>query len=126
MPAGAAAWSSVVVRPYAALPLPADLAAALPLARATVQSFRGVVEVSWQRQPGGLVLNATLPTGSGGAVSIPKTFGASTTCSEGGTVVWRAGAFLPRVPGVLSGADDGDFVTFVVTSGAFVFSTSSV
>ena len=32
---------------------------------------------------------------------------------------------VPGVPGVLSGADDGDFVTFAVTSGAFVFAASA-
>ena len=125
MPPGAAAWSAVAVRPFAALPLAADLAAALPHARVTLQAHRGVIEVSWQRVPSGLALNVTLPSGSGGTVSMPKTFGAATVCSEGGAAVWRAGAFVPGVPGVLSGADDGDFVTFAVTSGAFVFAASA-
>jgi hypothetical protein len=125
MPQGAAAWSSVAVRPFAALPLPADLAAALPFARATVQAHRGVIEVSWERVAGGLALNVTLPSGSGGTVSVPKTFGAATMYNEGGAAVWRAGAFVPGTPGVLAGADDGDFVTFTVTSGAFLFAAAS-
>jgi alpha-L-rhamnosidase len=53
MPAGASAWSAIAVRPYAALPLPADLAAAVPHARVTVESYRGTVEVSWARMGGG-------------------------------------------------------------------------
>ena len=125
MPQGAAAWSSVAVRPFAALPLPADLAAALPFARATAQAHRGVIEVSWERVAGGLALNVTLPSGSGGTVSVPKTFGAATMYNEGGAAVWRAGAFVPGTPGVLAGADDGDFVTFTVTSGAFLFAAAS-
>lgn len=124
MPPGAAAWSAVSVRPYAALSLAADVAAAVPFARATLASHRGVIEVSWARTTTGLQLNATLPSGSGGTVSVPKTFGAATACSEGGAAVWAGGAFLPGVPGVLSGADDGEFVTFTVTSGAFVFATT--
>ena len=125
MPLGAAAWSSVAVRPYAALPLPADLAAALPHARVTVESHRGTLQVSWARgATGGVQLNVTLPGGSGGTVSVPQSFGPDTTCSEGGVTVWAAGAFVPGVvPGVLAGAFDGDFITFVVTSGAFVFTT---
>ncbi len=121
MPLGAAAWSTVAVRPFAALPLADDLVAALPHARATVAAYRGVVEVSWERVSSGLSLNATLPTGTAGTVSVPKTFGARTRVSEGGAAVWRGGAFVPGVPGVLAGEDDGAFVTFTVTSGAFVF-----
>jgi len=122
MPVGAAAWSAVAVRPYAALPLAADIAAAVPFARATLQAHRGLVEVSWARSPaGGLQLNATLPSGSEGTVSVPKSFGAATAVSEGGAPVWASGTFVPGVAGVLAGADDGEFVTFSVTSGAFVF-----
>lgn len=124
MPQGAAAWSAVAVRPYAALPLAADLSAALPFARATVAAHRGVLEVSWARTAPGLQLNVTLPSGSAGTVSVPKTFGARTSCSEGGVTVWDSGAFVPGVPGIFAGADDGDFVTFSVTSGAFVFAAS--
>lgn len=126
MAPGAAAWSSVVVRPYAALPLPADLEAAVPFARATTDSYRGTVEVSWARKignGGGVQLNATLPSGTEGAVSVPKTFGNTTSCTEGSSVVWRGGAFVPGVPGVLAAVDDGSFIVFTVTSGAFVFAS---
>jgi len=122
MPLGASAWSAVSVRPYAALPLPDDLAAALPHARVTVTAHRGVLEVSWARSGGALLLNVTLPSGSGGTVSVPKTAaGAATACTEGGLPVWSAGAFVPGVAGVLTGVDDGDFITFSVTAGAFIF-----
>lgn len=122
MQAGAAAWSAVAVRPYAALPLAADLAAALPYARVTVAAQRGVLEVSWARMAtGDLQLNVTLPSGSSGSVSVPKTYGAATSCSESGLRVWTSGAFVPGAPGILSGVDDGQFITFNVTSGAFLF-----
>jgi alpha-L-rhamnosidase len=123
MPPGAAAWSAVSVRPYAALPLPADLAAALPHARVTLAAHRGLIEVSWARAAapgGGVQLNVTLPSGSGGTVSVPKA-GEGTAISEGGAAVWAAGAFVAGTPGVLAAVDEGDFVTFNVTSGAFVF-----
>ena len=125
MPSGAAAWSAVAVRPYAALPLASDLAAAVPYARATVEAHRGLLEVSWARMATGLQLNVTLPSGSGGTVSVPKTFGLTTTCLESGVTVWSGEAFVPGVPGVLAGVDDGDFITFTVTSGAFLFSTAA-
>lgn len=128
MPPGASGWSTVVVRPYAALPLAADVAAALPFARATVDAAVGLLDVAWSRQSrvaGSVVLNVTLPRGTAGMVSVPKSFGASTTCTEGSpaVVVWDNGTFVPGVPGVLSGVDDGQFVTFNVTSGAFTFVT---
>ena len=83
--------------------------------------------MSWARDVAGagLQLNVTLPSGSGGAVSVPKSYGASTVCSESGVSIWANGAFVPGVPGVLSALDDGDFVTFSVTSGAFIFTTST-
>ena len=122
MPAGAAAWASVAVRPFAALPLAADLAAALPHARATLAAHRGTVEVSWARVgAAALQLNVTLPSGCEGTVSVPKSAGAATAVAEGGASVWAQGAFVAGTPGVLAGADDGDFVTFTVTSGAFIF-----
>ena len=125
MPTGAAAWSAVAVRPYAALPLAADLAAALPHARVTLAAYRGVLEVSWARAATGLQLNATLPSGSGGTVAVPKTFGASTAVYEAGVSVWAGGAFVPGVAGVLAATDDGAFIVFSVTSGAFVFEAAS-
>jgi hypothetical protein len=124
MAQGAAAWASVAVRPYAALPLAADLAAALPFARVRVEAHRGTLEVSWARGAAGLQLNATLPSGSAGTVSVPKSWGQATECREGGRLVWGSGAFVPGVPGILAAAEEAQFITFSVTSGAFVFQTS--
>ena len=125
MPVGASAWSSVIVRPYAALPLAADIAAAVPYARATIASYRGTLEVSWIRTSTGLQLNATLPSGTQGTVSVPKTFNTNTIVSESGTVVWQNSQYVPGVSGITNGIDDGDFITFTVTSGAFIFTTTS-
>ena len=125
MPQNASAWSYVDVRPYAALPLSSDITTAVPYARVTVQAHRGIVEVSWARIIEGLQLNVTLPSGSEGSVSVPKTFGSSTKCVEGENIVWSNGAFVSGTPGITSGIDDGDFITFTVTSGAFLFVTSS-
>lgn len=126
MPPGAAAWSSVAVRPFAALPLAADLAAALPHARVTLAAHRGTIEVSWARVgAAALQLNATLPSGCQGTVSVPKAAGAATAVTEGGASVWAQGAFVAGVPGVVAGAEDGSFITFSVTSGAFVFLASA-
>lgn len=123
MPPGASAWSSINVRPYAALPVPADLAAALPHARVTAATIRGTIEVSWMRVATGLQINATLPTGTAGSVSVPKYFLNSTNVFEGGVLVYD-GAFIPGVvAGLVSAVDDGDFVVFNVTSGAFTFSS---
>ena len=71
-----------------------------------------------------LPAGTTLRVKVAGTVSVPKTFGAGTTVCEGGAVVWRAGAFVPGVAGVLTGVDDGPFVTLTVDSGAFEFSTA--
>jgi hypothetical protein len=105
---------------------PGELAAA----RATLRAHRGVVEVSWARGGGGgggggLTLNVTLPTGSGGTVSVPKQGGAATAVSEGGAPVWAGGAFVPGVPGVTAGVEEPQWLTFTVASGAYVFQATS-
>lgn len=127
MPTGASAWSSIIIRSYASLPLAPDLADALPFARATVQAYKGTIEVSWLRQTNGLQLNATLPSGTSGTVSVPLTFGSTTVCRESGILVWNNGAFVPGVAGISSGmiSSDGKFITFTVTSGAFLFTTTA-
>ena len=127
MPTGAAAWASVLVKPYAALPLPADLALAVPSARVTLQAYRGVLEVSWARLGGagpGVCRNVTLPSGSGGVVSVPRSVGEATGVREGGRSVWVGGAFVPGVEGVLGAAEEGAFIAFEVTAGAFTFVTA--
>lgn len=79
----------------------------------------------WARIASGLELNVTLPSGSGGSVAVPKTFGASSAISETGLPVWAAGAFVPGVAGVLAATEEADFIVFSITSGAFLFRTAS-
>ncbi len=66
----------------------------------------------------------------------PKSYGntgtqiteAGESGSDGGspTIIWTNGAFVPGVAGIESGSDDGgDYITFVVTSGSFVFATTN-
>ena len=50
---------------------------------------------------------------------MPKTFGAATDIFESSILVWN-GTFFP-VAGVTGAVEDGDFVVFNVSSGAFVF-----
>lgn len=122
MQKGASAWSSVIVKPFAAMPLSSDLAAAIPYARITVEAYRGTIAVSWQRVTlpnRQLLLNVLLPTGTEGTVSFPKVPNA-TSYYESQVVVWDSSGFHPQA-GILAGVDDGDFITFTVTSGDFSF-----
>jgi alpha-L-rhamnosidase len=122
MPKGASAWSTVIVKPYAALPLPSDLATAIPYARITTNSYRGSIVVSWQRvnlPDRKLFLNVLLPAGSQGIVSFPKVPNA-TSYFESGNVIWDSSGFHPQA-GILDGVDDGDYYTFNTTSGNFTF-----
>jgi alpha-L-rhamnosidase len=126
MPSGASAWSTVIVRPYAALSLPSDLAAAIPYARISTESYRGTITVLWCRDPQlngnhQLQLNVTLPSGTNGVISFPKLSNV-TAIYEGSYIVYDYNSgFKSGDTGVLSGTNDGDFVTFSVTSGFFSF-----
>ena len=127
MPAGAAGWSIVRIRPEAAAPLnDTALEAAVPWAGAVVDTHRGRVEVSWARVAGGGVrLNCSVPPSATGEVHFPAraTGPVDTTVSESGVLVWADGRFVPGpvARGITAARDDGRFIVITVLSGQYAF-----
>jgi hypothetical protein len=68
------------------------------------------------------LLNISLPVGLPAGVRLPAS--ARATVTEGGAPVWAGGAFVPGVPGVLAGAEEEQWITFSVSSGAYQFQAS--
>ena len=69
---------------------------------------------------------ATLPPNARGSVRVP-TLGlapSAATITEGGAIVWKAGAFVPGTPGITAAVTDpsgANAVVFSVGSGAYEF-----
>ena len=72
-------------------------------------------------------LSVELPPNAVATAAVPTPgIPASALITEGGVPVWRAGSFLPGVPGVLAAAAGADAVVFSLGSGAFAFEVFNV
>jgi hypothetical protein len=71
-------------------------------------------------------VDATVPVGARASVVVPTRGSSAATAiiSEGGAVVWRAGAFVPGTPGIAGAVAAGDSVEFNVGSGVYSFTVA--
>ncbi|MCL5999118.1 MAG: glycoside hydrolase family 78 protein [Chloroflexi bacterium] len=93
----------------------------LEFATASVETMRGQVTSAWQRNADGLCLRVTVPVNTSAHISVPKL--GQNAIAESGTVLWRDGKTIATVPGIAEAYDDGQWVTFIAGSGAYVFET---
>jgi len=80
---------------------------------------------------GGYFVSVTLPVGPAsqvvlGAVASLAQTPATLVISEGGTVVWKGGLFVPGVVGVKDAVSMGDMVQLTVLSGSYNFDVYSM
>ena len=67
-------------------------------------------------------LSVELPPNAVGTAAVPTPGDpAASTITEGGVPVWRAGAYVPGVPGIAGAAAESAAVVFSLGSGAFSF-----
>ncbi|MGQ9691254.1 MAG: family 78 glycoside hydrolase catalytic domain [Thermoproteota archaeon] len=111
-------YSRIVIKPY----VPSDL----KWVKAYTRTIRGWIFSEWNKTENAFFLNVTLPAGTFGKVSIPKLSLREIVIKDGGNIVWRDGFFVKGVDGVVSGYDDGDYVTFEVGSGTYAFELHGV
>ncbi len=88
---------------------------------ASVNTIRGRVASSWQRNPGSLSLEVCIPVNCRAAVSVPTLGGTNPVIEESGTPVWQVADYVAGVPGIDNGRRDSDCVTFDVGSGNYSF-----
>jgi hypothetical protein len=122
MTVGTAAWSSIRVRPEAALLTGSSNP--LPSAAATIDSHRGTIHAAWQHQSRGnsFALNVTIPAGAQAEIHVPIIFGEATEIQESGYQVWGSGGATLGVDSeVRLLGDDGRFVAFAVGCGQYFF-----
>jgi alpha-L-rhamnosidase len=81
---------------------------------ATVETLRGPVTSSWTHTPGIVTLEVTVPVGSIAQVVIPKDDEmGDVVVREGDRVVWEKGKFVPGTPGVISGKEGAEPISFL-------------
>ena len=138
----AAGWSTVRIRPEAAL-LPTHLRKKVPAAAIRLQTAHGEVKVAWQHHFISsrflnatddslfLALNVSLPWTVDGEVHVPKLFGDRTVIRLARQVIWAGSKSsvtkdsISPGEGVRLGVDGDRFVTFHTAGGQFVFTSSA-
>jgi len=106
-------WEHFTVRPHAV--------GDLHWAQASVDTVRGKAAVRWEKRPDAFLLSVVVPVNSSATVYIPKAGIASPALIEAEGKVWSKGAFIPRVPGVKSARDEGEWMVVEIGSGDYHF-----
>jgi alpha-L-rhamnosidase len=106
-------WEHFTVRPHAV--------GDLRWAQASTDTVRGKVAVRWEKRPDAFLLSVVVPVNSSATVYIPKAGIATPALIEAEGRVWSKGAFIPRVPGVKSARDEGEWMVVEIGSGDYHF-----
>jgi len=93
----------------------------LTYASGSVKTVRGIVSSSWKRTDDSVTLDVTTPVNSLANISVPKTGLRNVTITESGKTIWKNGEFLKGIPGITSGTEIKDDVTFETGSGSYTF-----
>jgi alpha-L-rhamnosidase len=98
---------------------------------ASLQTVRGLIGVEWVKADnvGGVFseaysmdLSISLPVGTEADISVPKLGLTDVEVTEGDKILWRANAYVAGVPGITSGLESADSITFHAGSGSYKFS----
>ncbi len=106
-------WEHFVVRPH--------VVGDLRWAQASIDTLRGRVAVRWEKRPDAFLLSVVVPVNSRATVYLPKLGITNPQVTEAEGRVWQKGTFNPRVAGVLSARDEGDWMVIEVGSGDYHF-----
>jgi alpha-L-rhamnosidase len=96
----------------------------LTYAKASLKTVRGLIAVDWKITGNSLDMKVTLPANSMGKVGVPKMQLKNVTITESGNTVWQKGSHVGKVLGITGGSETGDYVTFDVGSGHYLFQLS--
>ena len=90
-------------------------------AEASIKTVRGIISSRWKKTDASLALEVTIPANATAQVSVPTLGLKEPAITEGAKPVWKGGAFIKGVPGIIAGNRSGDWVTFYVGSGSYRF-----
>jgi alpha-L-rhamnosidase len=112
-----AGYKQIHIKPY----IPDDL----DHAEASIQTVRGTVSSSWQRDGDQLALEVRLPANTTGKVSVPVRNSENVEITENGEIIWQNGEFSgDAIEGIDDGNRNGDYITFNIQSGKYEFLVS--
>lgn len=96
----------------------------LTYVRASLMTVRGLIKVRWQRSAEAFELRVTIPANTTAQVRLPKLGRGDVAVTEGRTLVWQDGKFVPQVAGISAGIETEDLVVLDVGSGSYSFRLS--
>ena len=88
---------------------------------ASVNTIRGLVSSSWQKEANALVLDITLPVNSETKVSLPLSGLKKPLVKEHDKLIYKDDSFTSGVSGIISAKRDEGYITFDVGSGVYSF-----
>ena len=90
-------------------------------AEASIKTVKGIISSRWKRTRDSFVLEVEIPVNSTAKVSVPATGLKNVVITEGGTVIWKDGAYAKGVAGITAGKRESGYYTFDVGSGKYHF-----
>jgi len=111
-------WEHFTVRPHPV--------GDLRWAQAFVETLRGRVGVRWEKRADAFLLSVTVPANTTATVYLPKLGIANPVITEAEGKVWSHGVLNPRMLGVRSVREEGDYMVLEVGSGDYHFKLHKV
>ena len=90
-------------------------------ASASIKTVKGIISSSWKKDGNTVTLNVTIPVNSRAGISVPKTGLKAVMIKESDRPIWNNGKFIRGIPGIISGMETKDYVTFETGSGSYRF-----
>jgi alpha-L-rhamnosidase len=105
-------WRKLVIKPF----LPEDM----NFASASIETVRGLIKSSWEKDIYSINLNVTVPPGSTAEVWVPCV-SENVFIFEGDTIILEKGKPNNDVPGITYTGDGGNYEIFRLESGCYFF-----
>ncbi len=105
-------WRKLIIKPF----LPEDMS----FASASIETVRGLVKSSWEKDIYSINLNVTIPPGSTAEVWVPCV-SENVFIFEGDTIILEKGKPNDDVPGITYAGDGGNYEIFRLESGCYFF-----
>jgi len=88
-------------------------------------TVRGRVAVHWRKGDRALSMDVVIPANTTAKVSVPTMGLEKISVAESGKTIWKDGSYVGGAAGITGGSRTGDYVTFDVGSGSYVFRTQT-
>lgn len=87
----------------------------------SIETVRGTVASSWEREPNGVKLEIEIPVNSKAEVKLPKMDFRSISIVENGETIWKNGSLSKKTDGIINGDEKEEHIILEVGSGEYSF-----